>query len=745
MRTMDLRRIVLLLVAAWLVPLGCEREAPPPPPATKPASQPATAPATKPTTTYVEVLRDHYPKFPATQPLDTPADLKDAGHYLLPEPIYLCPRGDLWITRSDAPPTIDVLKKANDEQIHITRERVRYVQWTSDEDSKPLTRLVVQTGAAQAWVDADHVTPIKRTDYRWESAILAGSSIVVPAARGVGVFTFSPEVQETYQEIVTAKDANPPQVLLDPRGVLAWSPWNIEKSGGKSGGAGAWRYVDGKWSDLSSSPGWSEKFVHLVPLLDGSVLQLIQKDDGKIALALSLLDAPAVDEKAISDLIDQLSDDDPDKREAANAQLTRYGPASWPILEKKMDDQAPEAQLRIKQLLHNRIQPTLGGRTLVDGAARVVDRFDDGGILLYAAAGVSIPQQDKPPQVIKPAWISIRPGLAIELVDPVLIRDADPDKQLLFAFDNEWIIADATQGPRRLFGNHLEPMLSKNESAFTHVIGYDRRGRWLFQKAGDEKGADAPTLVLDPTLPDTTPKLPVWLMLVDSGSTGWTSDGWPAIKRGGAWALGESGWRPLNESKEPMITKIAAYPPAMIVKVASTTRAVATTRAAAATSTATTSPSTASTATTQASTQPIEAPILVDRDGGRWFDGRQSLHVIEPDGKVIDWPLPATAAGDGDFSPVLLRTNDGLLFLFNQPGRVVRIKRTPDGPQPFAVESVFTHRVPSSDAIRRIWLDPAGRIVIAYENNRLAIMFPGGRIPTLIATMIPANEMDRQP
>ncbi len=49
-------------------------------------------PTTKPATTYVEVLRDHDPKFPATQPLDIPADLKDAGHYQLPEPVYLCPQ-----------------------------------------------------------------------------------------------------------------------------------------------------------------------------------------------------------------------------------------------------------------------------------------------------------------------------------------------------------------------------------------------------------------------------------------------------------------------------------------------------------------------------------------------------------------------------------------------------------------------------------------------------------------------------
>ena len=541
--------------------ISCKRERPPPP-ATRPTTKPATLPATKPATTqYTDVLREHYPKFPATQPLDITVDLKDAGHYILPEPIYICPRGDLWITRPDAPPTPEVLKTANDQQVHLTRERVRYVQWSVDDEGKPVTRMVIDAVSGQeAWVDGDHSFPTKIGHYRWDAALAFNNTIVVPSARGVSIFAFTaanadgdpPKITETYQETVKTPDANPPQILLDPRGVIAWSPCDDHKSAA----TGAWRFADEKWTDLSADPNWSAKFIHLVPLLDGSVLQLIRKDDGKLSLALSPLDTPQLDETALNQLIDQLSDDDPDKRNAAYAQLTRYGPASWPILEKKLNDQPPEAQMRMQQLLRNRIQPTLGGRSLVDGTAKVVSRFDDGGILLHTAAGVSIPKQDKPPEIVKPAWISIRPGMAIELLDPVLVKDADPAKQHVFAFDNEWIIADPVQGPRRLFGNHLEPMLNKDESTFTTVIGYDRRGRWLFRKSPDAKE----TLILDPTLPDLTPRLPVWLMAVDQGSTGWTNTNWPAIKRGGAWALSESGWRPLDEKKEPMLTQLPPQP-----------------------------------------------------------------------------------------------------------------------------------------------------------------------------------------
>src|SRR5207249_1605616 len=99
------------------------------------------------------------------------------------------------------------------------------------------------------------------------------------------------------------------------------------------------------------------------------------------------------------------------------------------------------------------------------------------------------------------AWISLRPGRAIELLEPVLTREASLDKQHFFAFGDEWIVSDPVQGPRRLLGNHLEPLLRKEEASFAHVVGVDRRGRWLFRKS-----ADAPqTLVLDPTLPDPTP------------------------------------------------------------------------------------------------------------------------------------------------------------------------------------------------------------------------------------------------
>src|SRR5438874_1215223 len=88
-RMVHLSRMLAVFVIVSIAAIGCKRVVPPPP-ATQAATKPATLPATKPATTqYTDVIRAHYPKFPATQPLDIPVDLRDAGHYVLSEPVYL--------------------------------------------------------------------------------------------------------------------------------------------------------------------------------------------------------------------------------------------------------------------------------------------------------------------------------------------------------------------------------------------------------------------------------------------------------------------------------------------------------------------------------------------------------------------------------------------------------------------------------------------------------------------------------
>src|SRR5262249_38698106 len=137
-------------------------------------------------------------------------------------------------------------------------------------------------------------------------------------------------------------------------------------------------------------------------------------------------------------------------------------------------------------------------------------------------------------------------------------------------------------------------------------------------------------------------------------------------------------------------------------------------------------------ATRPATTQSSEPPILTDSTGGQYFGGQTSLVYRAPDGRVIDWPLSANAVGAGE---VHLIETDGHLFLFNEPGRVLRLKRTdrPGAAEPFVLEATFTRNVPNVDHPSRVWLDPAGRIVIAYEGNKLTLLFPTGHIPGEIA------------
>src|SRR5205823_7718583 len=116
-------------------------------------------------------------------------------------------------------------------------------------------------------------------------------------------------------------------------------------------------------------------------------------------------------------------------------------------------------------------------------------------------------------------------------------------------------ISDPAQGPRRLEGNHVEPLLRASEAAYGYFVGIDARGRWLFRKSA----TDTETLVLDPTTPDPTPRLPIWLLEVKKGSVGWDKENWPVIKRGGAWSLHENGWVALDEKKDAIITDLPGH------------------------------------------------------------------------------------------------------------------------------------------------------------------------------------------
>ncbi|MDB5305637.1 MAG: hypothetical protein JWM97_3186 [Phycisphaerales bacterium] len=726
----------------------------------------ADVPATKPAEpivphTVLDIVRSAYPDFPTTQPLGVPLDVSQAAHLMLREPAYLGGgiRQELWITRPDAPPTEQVLKDAvdgkQDVDAHVTRERVAFVHWMPDNAGiwPPYLVCPRSDGTYEVVSAAFGRRPLPvRRDYRWEHAISWDEKVVVPSASGVSVFRFAPDVSESYHELMdpspaTAAGAAPvlaePRALLDASGLMAWIPWE----NGKTGSRGAGHYVDakggGKWTALSPDSGWPEKILHMVPLLDGTVLVMSVNDAGAVQVGFNTLEHATVNEEQVAKLVDALSETDEKKRKEAYDQLSQYGSGIWPVLEKLMNDQPPEAQARLRQLLKQKAVPTLNGMGLLgDKSLKLAARLSDGGTVFYAEHGVSIPNPQDPdagPDFHTPAWISIRPGRPIELLPPVLTEDLIPGKSRLYAVGNDWIITNDARGPRRFVGNGFVTLLRKSEHGFSDFIGMDRRGRWIFRKPVADPSATAPatapsdaapvTLIVDPTLPDPIPRLPVWVFKT-AETVGWDKAGWPVTKRGGAYTLHEEGWQVVDE-KEEIFTRPDQVPP--ITDPTATTATAPSTEPAPTTAPG---PTTAPQATATApSTAPATTPadpslLLIDKEGNHYFGGLTDLRIVTRFGKESVWPLPPSANGPG---PVyLVRTESGRLFLFNAPGRVLRIKPTPGEAQPYKVEKAFTHNIPTVDHPTRIWLDPADRIIMAWE-NQLAIFFPAGYIPPAIA------------
>src|SRR5258705_500549 len=79
-----------------------------------------------------------------------------------------------------------------------------------------------------------------------------------------------------------------------------------------------------------------------------------------------------------------------------------------------------------------------------------------------------------PPNYVTPAWLSVRPGRAVELLPTALVTDLQPDKQKIIAWGlNDYVVQDPVLGPEWFIGNHLEPLLRKEHRQFTQFTGID--------------------------------------------------------------------------------------------------------------------------------------------------------------------------------------------------------------------------------------------------------------------------------
>jgi hypothetical protein len=714
LRKLLLVNIVFAVVGA-IVGMLVHRKPTPVPPivkpvlATQPASQPTTHRAPKPKyPSYFELIRLENKSVAATQPLDSPLDLPDAAHLVFHDPVYLDPIGNLWITRADGEPTAKALTKAADNEEHIITDRPIFVHWYAD-DRGAWTAAVVVKGDAGGY---DIITKTDRRHlvgdrpFKWDGAFSLLGKIVVATDVGIDVFDVEPKIVEHCHPLPGLTAAcNPPMTLLDTRGILAWSPWEM----GKNGSNGVSRFVDGNWQDLSAAD-WPARPIQLSMLLDGSVLRIAagapttnpadaaDAFPDQVHLSIGTLDAAQLDDAHINDLIDKLSDPDGDIRQAAFDELSRYGPSLAPRLEKVMDDQVPEAKMRIRQLLRIKLGANLAGMTPVDGRLDVVRRCPDGTVIFFAPSGVQIPTEHDEPELIAPAWLAMRgDGRLDHPLGDALVKDQKPDACTLRAVHDEWLIIDDA-GPRRLVGSLFEPLLLPGENRFTELVGMGTRHRWVFHDptAGD-------TLLIDPLVADPTPKLPIWVISVDKGSAGWDSENFPVMSKGeqmSNWALEESSWKAITPPEKVFTRVEPATQPA----------------------------------TLPATNSSLGTPLLRTTDGTEYFDGKNSLVMVKRSGEKTTWPLPAEAVGSAD--PTLIQTADGLLFLFNQAGRLVRIRPTPSDSQPFKLEAVFTRDIPNVDQPTRIWLDPAGRIDFVSDDNVLTITFPSGHIPKEISRMM---------
>lgn len=693
-------------------------DTPPPPPAPQ---------------TLLDIVREKHPRFPTTQPLDFPVKFAESARLKLDLPLYIDPRGDLWITHPNADPISKAMTSAATQQTHIVPVPVAYVRWLADSVGtvRPwvVTRTDGTTGGFEVIGPGGARRPLPRADYLWLHAMDWQDATLVPTPTGVSVLRFQGELREQHfdflaggyldrtplpspatQPTADAIDHPIPQLVEDTRGILAFIPWD----GHHPGSTRIARYIDGEWQ-LIPAESEGEQVVHLIPLLDGSLIRLVRAGDGRIRLQLGSLDATIdVPRDRILALVDQLSDFDQQKRDAAMDALRQYGQGIWPILEEIVDDQPPEARIRIRQLLKDRIIPTLAGMSIIEDRLEVVSRQPDRTVLLYAPQGISRRSERDELSIVSPAWITTGPTTGIRLLDPRMTYEMNPPQAALQWVRGDWISCDRARGPRIWVGNEYLPLLDEQHAAYRFVQGVDRAGRWLFvrEAPGPRSLPPRDVLLVDRHLPDPTPRLPVWVWSIPEGQVGWDRNGWPAMRSGGAYALEESAWRSLDVEKDGFFNDPSGAPSMTLP------------------------------ATSPAGDPALGRPLLVTPEGQAWYGGNDRLIVVNADASRIEWILPPSAAGEA--TPHLVQTADGRLYLYNQAGRIVRIAPTPGEDEPFTVEAVFTRHIPNVREIRRLWLDPAGRIILMADDQEMAILFPEGRIPRPIALLMPAGVEEEQ-
>ncbi len=536
----------------------------PDPPASQPATQSATAPTTeldepakpeKKLADLLDVILHDNPDYPTTQPLDLPADLYDAGKVVVDRPVYIDALGRLWVTHEGGQDVQDVLRRPIRGNTLIVKQHVLHVMY-------PLT------GRPAVFVKSGETTIDRLTDRRsdrfrldamadWSAATRFGDQdVVVPTGAGALIYkpgdpgNQNPSLINVWNGNDPAAYARPARVLSTGDRFLTWAdqagsvPVLVEQKGSKQ---------------LTVEAGWFEHPLQFILLADGSILGAGKGEEG-IRLRLTSLEAPPPKTpqqiEKINAIARELANRDPRIREKSQRELEEMGPGIHPELEAILESLPVEAQMRIENILGQRFAPTLGGLLPLEGEVQTVARFPDGGCVLLLTGGGTVSEDGEDRSII-PAWIAIRPGHYIERLPDKMVEGFAPGKYKFFSQGSEWVQFDPVLGPRRWMGSRYETLLPKSLRHFDTFVGIDGNKRWVFRST-KEAGK---TLIIDPSLPDITPRLPVWAIDAPDGA-GWTDGDLPAIQRGKqVFVLGESGWRLLNEATEKFVDTSPAILP----------------------------------------------------------------------------------------------------------------------------------------------------------------------------------------
>lgn len=680
---------IAAIIVLAAVRFALDRKPDDPAPSTQATSQPTTAPTTQEIVTHAPapivdllgLVRASDPNYPTTQPLDLPVDLDDAAKLIIKEPVHLDIAGRLWITHPSGKPIAELLRRPLKGRLLFVQERVLFVNYPLDggkptiyaRDGRGVTRITPR----------DVETRPDGADWAWDRATVLRTDVYVP-------------FKQHFMQLVDGKLTHASRMMMEvPDGpvpetdcvlwntgdaLLAWCPTENGKRG--SDHVAVIRSPAPGTRTHATTGIWGASVMQLIPLADGNVLAINQAENG-VELKLDSLDpppplAPETVER-VRELVKKLSDPDPRIREKTQLDLEAMGPTIFPELEALRPKQRAEGQIRIEALLGQKFAPKLAGLIPLEGLTQVVTRFNDGGAVILLTGG-GIYSENGEDKTLIPAWIAIRPGRYVERMNEAMTSNIIPGQYHIYAHGNEWVVADPVLGPRRWLGSRLKTMLPKEFRQYDRLVGIDQQGRWLFRPSVD----DGSTLIIDPFLPDPTPRLPVWIVVDEAA--GWTSTGWPAVRRGKrVTVLGEAGWRALDEKTEKFET-----------------------------------------------TLPNVLPTVATDARQRRFELRNgAIQVSSSEG------VETTIRLAGSDATMLFAAFDRLFVVGT--GAVTRLN--PDQPDP--VEATFTEHLPA-DA-QRVWLDPAGRLVFASD-TRLWVTFPQGHIPRPIANLMLASpEADEKP